>query len=551
MSLYITPETHFSNRFLSLMVYLQKAKSSPSEEIFFSIVTCQKSLELNFNKLSQQIAINPLDFESALSIATAKTNKFLKRFFLKNTSSSPLEVYSLTLRQNYLFFGKLESHPLLACLAPDYPCKFEFGGIQYPSALHAFTAQTFHQNSTLQQKCADSSREELFKLAIENNNTNPYWHGSRENTLFHIFCAKFGQNTELQQSLRATVDTCLIFTENLKKGGNLWDIGCQGKGSNKIGQILMQVREHYGGIGKTPLSAECLQKLEEISPKTHLEALDRSDGDITKEHAALNAMSCENESESLIHQKPENQSKNQGHYPHCIYDKTLVPLSTGCYINANFMLANSIIATQSPMANTNEDFWQMALDQKCISIVMLNSPSDITHHVYYPQHENSPKCFGTIQVELVQETIKIDPSWKQSPHEEEPHGLKIRILNIKKGDETHTLTHYQYINWRDNMVGSEGCVAELVATIYQHQDSNPSPMIVHCLSGIGRTGTFATIYNQYCKWKKNELLDIRKCVEEQRSPEAGRYSRMVPLVAQYRFCYHALQYIVCSSAHAT
>jgi tyrosine-protein phosphatase non-receptor type 23 len=208
------------------------------------------------------------------------------------------------------------------------------------------------------------------------------------------------------------------------------------------------------------------------------------------------------------------------------------------------MLSGSVIATQSPMSNTDEDFWLMVLEQKCKSIVMLNDPSDVTHHVYYPNSKDSVKRFGAIEVQLVQgPTFKTDPSWNQSPYEEEPHGLKIRILTIKKEDKTHTLTHYQYMNWKDNKLGSEGCVGKLVTAVYEHQGKDPSPIIVHCLSGIGRTGAFATIYDQYCKWKNNEPLNILKCVEQQRSPETGRYCNMIPLTTQYLFCYHTLQFL--------
>jgi len=56
-----------------------------------------------------------------------------------------------------------------------------------------------------------------------------------------------------------------------------------------------------------------------------------------------------------------NPTKNR--YPDVLaYEQTLVPLSTGQYINANFTQTSpctTFISTQGPLPQTFDDFWQM------------------------------------------------------------------------------------------------------------------------------------------------------------------------------------------------
>lgn len=575
MSLYLTHAAYFSKSFLNLSVWLENAKEGhkhPLEEILLNVLLCKKKLDVTYSALvgktapiSASITQENKVFETALLISHKKTQKLLSKLetiHLTNEKAtgaylSIAALSSLALKQGYLLFGGIESHPEIGCLSLDFPCKVEFAGITYPSALHAFIAQTFPNEYHLQEKCANVSKDDLLILALINGNHNAEWYNSnsdspliREKIIYHIMDAKFGQNPELRKKLLATLDATLIFTGDLNRKEGIWGAGDHGNRPNKLGQVLMQIRERYDGIGITCPSPTCYQELARTSFITQISALDKDDQTIEKEILELNNLASEEiyQKETTLCRRPENHSKNRFNDYNYVFNKTLVPLSTGQYINANFIHSKTVIASQTPMPNTSEDFWNMILDQKSKSVVMLNLPADFTHFFYCPDSKETPKHFGDIQVRLREEpSIITHPTWNQHPFEEEPHALKIRLLELKKGNETHYLTHYQYLNWRDLRIGSEGCMQRLIEEVNENQGNSTAPIVVHCLAGVGRTAAFAAIYDQYRKWKDGKEIDIRKCVEEQRSPQTGRYYKMVQSPEQYAFCYSSLRHLICNT----
>lgn len=552
-------------------IYIKKTafkQISPSEQTFINVLINQKKLERAYHALVEKV--NDLNtFREAILFSTSKTEKFVKLFWgIQDPETSTLDwinqnrvpintrlnLVSFSVKQGYVFFGGAGAHPALDCLAIDFPCEFEFGGIKYPSALHAFIAQTFPADHNLRMECARASKEELFTIALVHGNQCHEWYNHdshfvqhREKIMYHIQDAKFGQHPEFLKNLLATIDTCLIYTCDINAKEGFWGAGSYGQRSNKMGQILMNIRGKYGGIGISLLPEKCLHNLKTISFKTNCLALDKEDIEIEKEIHELNASVSEEVyfNETTICKYSENLSKNRFNEYNYVYNKTLVPLTTGAYINANFMHECTAIGSQTPMPNTVEDFWHMVLDQKCKSVVMLNLPSDFAHFFYCPDDIASPKQFGTIEVRLLENpNILTHPSWTQAPFEEEPHAIKIRVLEIRKDDSTHQVTHYQYLNWRDLKIGSEGCVAKLVHLIDEAQGDSTAPIVAHCLAGVGRTAALLAIYDQYKKWKRGIEIDIPKCVATQRDPEQGRYYKMVQSLEQYTFIYTTLRHLI-------
>lgn len=564
MSSITSLQAEFSDQFLKLTVFLEEVNSSenpPSVENFVKIQVCWKNLERAHSAL--QGKTDPL-IKSAFSLSSEKTQKFTRIFLNAWMEThhkdvplpSQLKVSLFAEKTGCFLFGCGNNSPEeLACLELDFPHAFEFGGVVYPSARHAFLAQTFPGKRGLQEQCAKASLEALPRILLTNGNHHSEWYKptaiysqqQREAIMYHITDAKFGQSPELLKTLIATLDATLIFTSDIDKKEAFWEGGPRGNRSNKLGQILMRIREKYQGIGISAPSKKCLESLQVPSIKTGVLSLDKSDAEIEAEISALNA-SASNEvycAETKICKLPENRHKNRFNDYNYVFDKSLVPLSTGRYINANFLHSASFIGSQTPMQNTAEDFWQMVLDQKSKSVVMLNLPSDFVHFFYCPDSTSHPKQFGSIKVRLLKEaTVETDPSWYQAPFEEEPHAIKTRSLEIQQGDLVHQTTHYQYLNWRDLKVGSEGCVSRLVRKVNQDQGDNPTPIVVHCLAGVGRTAAFAAIYDQYRKWKDGEKINISKSVAEQRDPKEGRFYKMVQSHDQYAFIYSTLRHMI-------
>ena len=113
-----------------------------------------------------------------------------------------------------------------------------YDGIKYKNSEAAFqAAKTL--NLTMRKKISNynpsEAKKEGRRLLLR-----PDWEESKDRIMEEIVRAKFKQNPELKSKLLATGSATLI-------EGNTWkDIywgTCQGKGENKLGKILMKIRE--------------------------------------------------------------------------------------------------------------------------------------------------------------------------------------------------------------------------------------------------------------------------------------------------------------------
>ena len=82
-------------------------------------------------------------------------------------------------------------------------------------------------------------------------------------------------------------------------------------------------------------------------------------------------------------------------------------------------------------------------------------------------------------------------------------GYIISELTLKRGKESHIITHFWYREWPDHDVpaGPGGNMAvdtmlSLVLTVRNFRrmlDEGESPLLVHCSAGVGRTGTYIAL----------------------------------------------------------
>jgi len=115
-------------------------------------------------------------------------------------------------------------------------------GNKWATTEHFFQAHKF-DNKAYQEKirkcispmkAAELGRSRKFK--IKRN-----WDKTKENVMYEAVYAKFTQHNNLKKLLLKTNDAILIeHTEN----DSYWGDGGDGKGKNKLGMILMKVRQH-------------------------------------------------------------------------------------------------------------------------------------------------------------------------------------------------------------------------------------------------------------------------------------------------------------------
>ncbi|KAL8260576.1 hypothetical protein R6Q59_028529 [Mikania micrantha] len=209
------------------------------------------------------------------------------------------------------------------------------------------------------------------------------------------------------------------------------------------------------------------------------------------------------------------------------------------YINASFITAEAnpaesvsrFIATQGPLPETFEDFWEMVLQNHCPAIVMLTKLVDY-HRIQkcgdYFQAENGPRLFGNICT--VTKKITTTDSSLILRHQE--------VNRVESEDPPLPVLHIQYPEWPDHGVPYDTLAVREIFRRLCHIPSSKGPIVVHCSAGIGRTGTYCAIHNTIQRILVGDMsaLDLVNTISTFRSQRMG----MVQTLDQYVFCYEAI-----------
>ncbi|XP_057182734.1 receptor-type tyrosine-protein phosphatase R isoform X2 [Triplophysa rosa] len=203
------------------------------------------------------------------------------------------------------------------------------------------------------------------------------------------------------------------------------------------------------------------------------------------------------------------------------------PLSS--YINANYIRGylgdeRSFIATQGPMINTVNDFWQMAWQEDCPIIVMITKLKEKNEKcvLYWPEKRG---IYGKVDVFI--------NNVKECEH------YIIRTLILKNGGQTRKVQHYWYTSWPDHKTPeSAGTLLQLVNDVEEDRrgSSSSGPVIVHCSAGIGRTGCFIATTIGCRQLQLEGTVDVLGIVCQLRMDRGG----MIQTEEQYEFVHHAL-----------
>ncbi|OXB69971.1 UNVERIFIED_CONTAM: hypothetical protein H355_000507 [Colinus virginianus] len=211
------------------------------------------------------------------------------------------------------------------------------------------------------------------------------------------------------------------------------------------------------------------------------------------------------------------------------YDRNRVVLRSGKddYINASRVedlspYCPTIIATQAPLLGTAADFWLMIYEQKVSVVVMLVSEQELEKVGdaaagfpaapgarvgaealargaadpipspqqkvlrYFPTERGQPVVQGPIT--LVLTSLKAAPT-----HVERMITLQYRDQSLKR-----TVIHLQFTSWPElGLPDSKASLLRFVQDVhahYLHQRPLHTPIVVHCSSGVGRTGAFCLLY---------------------------------------------------------
>ncbi|XP_004635170.1 tyrosine-protein phosphatase non-receptor type 21 [Octodon degus] len=246
---------------------------------------------------------------------------------------------------------------------------------------------------------------------------------------------------------------------------------------------------------------------------------------------------------------PENAERNrfQDVLPYDDARVELVPTkenNTG-YINASHIKVSvggiewDYIATQGPLQNTCQDFWQMVWEQGIAIIAMVTAEEEGGREKsfrYWPR-------LGSRHNTVTYGRFKITTRFRTDSGCYATTGLKMK--HLLTGQE-RTVWHLQYTDWPEH-----GCPEDLkgflsyleeIQSVRRHTNStsepkslNP-PLLVHCSAGVGRTGVVLLCEIMIACLEHNEVLDVPRVLGMLRQQRM----MLVQTLCQYTFVYKVL-----------
>ncbi|XP_017692312.1 PREDICTED: tyrosine-protein phosphatase non-receptor type 23 [Lepidothrix coronata] len=220
------------------------------------------------------------------------------------------------------------------------------------------------------------------------------------------------------------------------------------------------------------------------------------------------------------------------------YDRNRVVLCSGKddYINASRVedlspYCPALIATQAPLLGTAADFWLMIYEQKVSVVVMLVSEQELDKKVlrYFPSERGQPVAHGPLT--LVLTSLRVTPT-----HVERMLTLQYRDQSLKR-----TVAHLQFTSWPElGLPDSKGSLLRFIQEVhghYLHQRPLHTPVVVHCSSGVGRTGAFCLLYAAVQEVEAGKgIPDLPQLVRRMRQQRKHMLQEKLHL----KFCFEAV-----------
>ncbi|XP_073533184.1 tyrosine-protein phosphatase non-receptor type 23 [Phyllobates terribilis] len=221
------------------------------------------------------------------------------------------------------------------------------------------------------------------------------------------------------------------------------------------------------------------------------------------------------------------------------YDKNRIVLQSGKddYINASKIedlspYCPTIIATQAPLLGTASDFWLMIYEQKVSLIVMLVSDLEIEKQKvlrYFPTERGQPVLHGHITLTLTSHKVA------------DTHVERVMSLQFKDQSLKRSIIHLQFTSWPElGLPDSKGNLLRFIQDVhshYLHQRPLHMPIVVHCSSGVGRTGAFCLLYAAVQEVEAgNGIPELAELVKKMRQQRKHMLHEKIHL----KFCYEAV-----------
>gem|GEM_PF-153529 len=137
------------------------------------------------------------------------------------------------------FYNKDQPHYSFTNFYQGNP--ISLGGNEWKTSEHYFQAMKFDDPKIQQEIWQAPSARDAFKLARQYRHlVRVDWNYAKEGIMHDIVLAKFSQDPKLKQELLDTGNAVLV---EESPHDPYWGVGPDGSGQNKLGEVLMEVRE--------------------------------------------------------------------------------------------------------------------------------------------------------------------------------------------------------------------------------------------------------------------------------------------------------------------
>ena len=212
------------------------------------------------------------------------------------------------------------------------------------------------------------------------------------------------------------------------------------------------------------------------------------------------------------------------------------------YINAspiNIINQKYFILTQGPKKETIEDFWTMVDENECKVIVMLCKNTE----------DGRKKCekYWAKEIEMKNYIISVLRKNKNDDFKIR----EIKLINLSSKIEK-TIIQIHFIDWPDHGVPDNqyGKIFETFIKMIELVDKYKGnhPAVIHCSAGVGRSGTFTSMYylkkeiedqikDSNAKEVKFSIFNLVRKIKEMRLYSVQSYF-------QYQFIYEFANYLL-------
>ncbi|XP_074858613.1 receptor-type tyrosine-protein phosphatase C [Carettochelys insculpta] len=209
------------------------------------------------------------------------------------------------------------------------------------------------------------------------------------------------------------------------------------------------------------------------------------------------------------------------------------------YINASFITGywgpKEMIATQAPLPDTINDFWQMVFQRKVKLIVMLTDPKEGDKELWAQYWGEGKQTYEGIEIEM------------KDVNQSSSYTIRAFDVTHVKRKETRKVYQYQYHKW--NGLDLPENPKDLITMILNLKQKLPAktitedsrfrqtnPIVIHCCDGSEQTGMFCALLTLLESAETEDVIDVFQVVKALRRARTG----MVPSFEQYQFLYDTI-----------